>query len=273
MWEYGTPQPEQEQEKKPKKKQKSRENLVLWAQVALCGAALAAAACAKYWNLPYRRELRTAYTVAMSQPKRNFLGEDWDFFKFAELETAALRQAGREVFAELTGETDRKIETAQETADVRLRRRSPPPSSLKMEACYSLPVRLVFPLPGGNCEKTSAYGWRTDPMGGQGSDFHTGEDLAAPQGTAIFAAADGVVRYAGVHSSYGNYLRILHGNGDETLYAHLQYVFVRTGQTVKAGETLGTVGETGNATGPHLHFEILHQGVRYDPTEALQAAY
>ena len=84
--------------------------------------------------------------------------------------------------------------------------------------------------------------------------------------------ADGVVRYAGVHSSYGNYLRILHENGDETLYAHLQYLFVHTGQIVFAGECLGTVGRTGNATGPHLHFELLHKGIRYDPTEALQTA-
>ena len=76
----------------------------------------------------------------------------------------------------------------------------------------------------------------------------------------------------GVHSSYGNYLRILHADGDETLYAHMQYLFVRTGQAVTAGQVLGTVGETGNATGPHLHFEILHKGLRYDPSEALQSA-
>ena len=88
----------------------------------------------------------------------------------------------------------------------------------------------------------------------------------------IFAAADGVVRYAGTHNSYGNYVRILHEDGDESLYAHMQYVFVRSGQPVTAGQVLGTVGETGNATGPHLHFEILHQGVRYDPSQALQAA-
>ena len=109
-------------------------------------------------------------------------------------------------------------------------------------------------------------------MGGSGSDFHLGNDLAAAEGAPISAAAEGVVRYAGVHSSYGNYVRILHADGDETLYAHMQYVFVRSGQPVSAGEMLGTVGETGNATGPHLHFEILHEGLRYDPSEVLQAA-
>ena len=109
-------------------------------------------------------------------------------------------------------------------------------------------------------------------MGGSGSDFHLGNDLAAAQGTAVLAAADGVVRSAGKHSSYGNYVRVLHANGDETLYAHLQYLFVHTGQTISAGACLGTVGETGNATGPHLHFELLHKGIRYDPSEALQTA-
>lgn len=64
----------------------------------------------------------------------------------------------------------------------------------------------------------------------------------------------------------------MHAAGDETLYAHMQYLFVRAGETVQSGQLLGTVGQTGNATGPHLHFEILHKGLRYDPTEALQAA-
>ena len=120
--------------------------------------------------------------------------------------------------------------------------------------------------------KTSGYGWRTDPMGGLGDDFHIGNDLAAAQGTPVLAAADGVVRMAGSHKSYGNYLRILHADGDETLYAHMQYLFVKAGECVTAGQILGTVGETGNATGPHLHFEILHRGLRYDPAEALQNA-
>ena len=102
--------------------------------------------------------------------------------------------------------------------------------------------------------------------------LHIGNDLAAAQGTPVLAAADGVVRMAGSHKSYGNYLRILHADGDETLYAHMQYLFVKAGECVTAGQSLGTVGETGNATGPHLHFEILHRGLRYDPAEALQNA-
>ena len=109
-------------------------------------------------------------------------------------------------------------------------------------------------------------------MGGGGTDFHLGNDLAAATGTPVLAAADGVVRAAGKHASYGNYLRVLHADGDETLYAHMQYLFVSAGAVVTAGQVLGTVGETGNATGPHLHFEILHKGLRYDPAQALQGA-
>ena len=80
------------------------------------------------------------------------------------------------------------------------------------------------------------------------------------------------MRIARNHASYGNYVRLLHPGGDETIYAHLQYLFVRPGQQVQAGQCLGTVGQTGNATGPHLHFELLHAGVRYDPTQALARA-
>ena len=64
----------------------------------------------------------------------------------------------------------------------------------------------------------------------------------------------------------------MHADGDETLYAHMQYLFVSTGAVVTAGQVLGVVGETGNATGPHLHFEILHKGLRYDSAQALQDA-
>ena len=109
-------------------------------------------------------------------------------------------------------------------------------------------------------------------MGALAQEFHTGVDLSAAEGTPVLAAADGVVRLAKSHSSYGNYVRILHSDGDETIYAHMQYLFVRQGQRVSAGRQIGTAGQTGNATGPHLHFELLHEGVRYDPTQALLAA-
>ena len=138
-------------------------------------------------------------------------------------------------------------------------------------------VRQVVLVAGANrpeCERIAAACPKPCCVvdGGETRADSVRNGLAAAEGAPISAAADGVVRYAGVHSSYGNYVRILHADGDETLYAHMQYVFVRSGQPVSAGEMLGTVGETGNATGPHLHFEILHEGLRYDPSEVLQAA-
>ena len=65
-------------------------------------------------------------------------------------------------------------------------------------------------------------------------------------------------------TTYGNYLRLSHSGGQETLYAHLQYLFVRAGEVVQARQPLGTAGETGRSTGAHLHFELLEQGIRYD---------
>ena len=69
--------------------------------------------------------------------------------------------------------------------------------------------------------------------------------------------------------TYGNYLRISHPGGQETVYAHMQYLYVRAGEVVQAGQSLGTVGQTGRATGAHLHFEFLTGGIRYDPSAAL----
>ena len=95
--------------------------------------------------------------------------------------------------------------------------------------------------------------------------FHKGVDLACASGTIVLAGADGIVAAARHSQSYGNYLRLSHAKGEETLYAHMQYLYVRTGEVVKAGEPIGTVGQTGRATGAHLHLEWLCNGIRYDP--------
>lgn len=266
MWESASPQPPQEAKPAAKpRREKSGEDLVLWAQLFLCGLVLAGVYCAKRFQLPVYAALRTTYEAALQEQGPGFLDSERNFLKFAEQTAAELRQAAAEVFAELRTATP---ESAARPAHARA---AYLPSGSSAES-YQPDFPMVFPLPGRVYERTSGYGWRTDPMGGQGTDFHTGVDLAVGQGTPVLAAADGVVRFAGWHSSYGNYVRILHAGGDETIYAHMQYLFVRTGQRVTAGETLGTVGATGNATGPHLHFELLHKGTRYDPSEALEGA-
>ncbi|SFH31408.1 Peptidase family M23 [Desulfotomaculum arcticum] len=112
---------------------------------------------------------------------------------------------------------------------------------------------------------TSFFGTRLHPVLGI-YKTHNGIDIGAGYGTAILAAADGVVTTAAYDAGgYGNYLIIDHGNGNMTLYAHMSQMSAGVGQTVKQGQTIGLVGSTGLSTGPHLHFEVYVGGTRVDP--------
>ena len=143
----------------------------------------------------------------------------------------------------------------------------PAPAGSSLEAA-KLRQRLCFPLATSAYRVSDPYGWREDPFTGR-EQFHRGIDLACAEGTAVCAALDGVVTVARRSASYGNYLRVCHAGGVETIYAHLQYLYVRAGEVVQAGQPLGTAGQTGRATGPHLHFELLCRGTRYAPGPAL----
>jgi murein DD-endopeptidase MepM/ murein hydrolase activator NlpD len=96
---------------------------------------------------------------------------------------------------------------------------------------------------------------------------HLGVDYGAPRGTPIRAVGSGVVRYSGKRGGYGNFVKIDHAGPYMTQYAHLHRIKVRNGQRVKQGQIIGTVGSTGLATGPHLHFEFLSSGRHVDPTK------
>ena len=102
---------------------------------------------------------------------------------------------------------------------------------------------------------TSAFSYRDHPIDGN-YGFHYGADLAAAWGTDIGAFADGTVEFTGESDSYGLYLQLDHGNGIKSFYAHCSKICVKQGQTVKMGEKIAEVGDTGNATGPHLHLQI-----------------
>ena len=125
---------------------------------------------------------------------------------------------------------------------------------------------LQWPLPVVGTI-TSQFGHRVDPITGEVSS-HTGTDIACAEGTPILAAADGVVTVAnGLDSwggSYGYYIKINHGGGLETLYAHCSSICVTTGQQVQSGQVIGYVGHTGRATGSHLHLEVRINGNRAD---------
>ncbi|MCX8518289.1 MAG: M23 family metallopeptidase [Rhodoferax sp.] len=117
----------------------------------------------------------------------------------------------------------------------------------------------------------SGFGWRIDPFTGQ-SALHTGLDFPAGAGTPIHAAAGGVVVVQENHPQYGNMLEVEHGNGLTTRYAHAGRVVVKKGDLVRRGQKIAEVGNTGRSTGPHLHFEVLVQGVPQDPRNFLNAA-
>ncbi len=111
----------------------------------------------------------------------------------------------------------------------------------------------------------SGFGSRIDPVY-KTVKFHYGLDFAAPQGTPIYATADGTVTTAGsTGNGYGNHVIINHGYGYETLFGHMVRVKVTNGQSVKRGEVIGWVGSTGKSTGPHCHYEVHKYGDKIDP--------
>jgi murein DD-endopeptidase MepM/ murein hydrolase activator NlpD len=116
----------------------------------------------------------------------------------------------------------------------------------------------------------SSFGWRIDPMNGR-SALHTGLDFPAEPGTPILSAAGGVVVTQEVHPAYGNMVEVDHGNDLVSRYAHASRVWVKKGDIVKRGQKIAEVGTTGRSTGPHLHFEVLVQGVYQDPQKFLTA--
>jgi murein DD-endopeptidase MepM/ murein hydrolase activator NlpD len=113
---------------------------------------------------------------------------------------------------------------------------------------------------------SSRFGQRIHPITGELKN-HNGMDIAADMGTAVYAADGGKVVLAEWYGGYGNCIMIDHGNGYKTLYGHLSYIGVSSGQTVSQGAAIGQVGSTGNSTGPHLHFEVYLNGSRIDPEQ------
>lgn len=131
-------------------------------------------------------------------------------------------------------------------------------------AVAALPLgRLPWPVAG----RVSS------PFGLRAGHPHEGVDIAADAGAPIRAIEDGRVIFAGPRGTYGNTVIIEHAGGLQTLYAHASRVLVRAGQEVRTGEVIALVGSTGRSTGPHLHLEVLRNGVHYDPLLCLQRMY
>ncbi|MGH8141600.1 MAG: M23 family metallopeptidase [Steroidobacteraceae bacterium] len=111
---------------------------------------------------------------------------------------------------------------------------------------------------------SSGFGERMDPFTGE-EGIHKGVDFAAPSGTDVLAVAAGVVTWAGPREGYGNLVQINHGNGYSTRYGHNQTLLVKVGDEVQRGQAIATVGSTGRSTGPHVHFEVIKNGVQINP--------
>jgi len=130
-----------------------------------------------------------------------------------------------------------------------------------------IPFEYVSPV---IAETSSGFGYRMHPLENT-TKFHYGTDFAADSGDDILCFAEGIVPVVDEDDGYGKHIRIEHKDGYESLYAHCSKVYVSTGQYVQAGEKIALVGATGQVTGPHLHFELTHNGVYTNPEFYLAA--
>ena len=201
---------------------------------------------------------RTQLVAVAGQQRRSVSGEvaqleDLTAAQEAQLE-AYIRQRQQEEEARLTAEAD-----ARRRAALLAGVQEPP------EPVRGGPGTFSWPASG---PITSPFGMRVHPVTGA-LRMHTGIDIGAPMGATITAAAAGRVIFAGWESGYGNTIIVDHGGSASTLYAHCSQIFVSNNQDVQRGQAIGAVGATGDATGPHLHFEIRINGVAVDPTSRL----
>ncbi len=131
--------------------------------------------------------------------------------------------------------------------------------------------KMPVSIPAPGADITSTFGTRKDPFLGRLA-LHSGIDFRTPTGTPIYSSGAGTVVSAGRSGGYGNLVEIDHGHGFTTRYAHLSEILVSKGDTVIAGQPIGKAGSTGRSTGPHLHYEVRHNGDAIDPMRFIKAA-
>ena len=135
---------------------------------------------------------------------------------------------------------------------------------------YDAPMPKFSFVPPLSARVSSDFGYRLHPIDNE-TKFHYGMDLAANSGDDIVCFAAGTVTEVGENGTSGKFLRIEHEDGYATMYAHCGQIYVEEGQKVEAGEKIALVGATGKATGPHLHFELTHDGIYLNPAFYLAA--
>ncbi len=161
--------------------------------------------------------------------------------------------------------------------DEKAKKISPTPSAeakievtdkLEKEEKTSKEDSLLWRMPLGG-EISSEFGERVHPLSGEVA-MHTGIDIASDEGEGVYAVCEGVVKTTGYDSANGNYVILTHQNGITSVYIHLSKITVSEGDRVTIETKIGEVGSTGNATGPHLHFEIKENGESVDPSKYIK---
>lgn len=186
-------------------------------------------------------------------------------YEQAKSENDRLEDEQAAINAEIEEISRREAEAARKAAEAAKKNQSSGNSGSSGGGSYSTSIGaggMVWPAPSGSAG--SGYGWRNHPIYGT-RKFHKGTDIPAPGGSPVLAAMSGTVVQSYYSSSYGNYTVISHGGGVMTAYAHQSARYVSVGQTVSAGQQIGTVGSTGNSTGNHLHFEVYINGSTVNP--------
>ena len=145
-----------------------------------------------------------------------------------------------------------------------------PPAEASTEDAPEAAPAYIFPLEDADAAVTDPYGWRIHPVSGTYKQ-HSGVDLEAAAGENILAVADGTVVESSYNEAYGYMVTLDHADGVQTFYAHMTNYLVSTGETVRQGQIIGTVGSTGWSTGPHLHLGVMIDGESVDPLAVLQS--
>lgn len=156
-----------------------------------------------------------------------------------------------------------RIQGLQEKANVLETRINEAYESYQDRSIFLASTPSIWPVKGWI---TSEYGMRINPLRHH-REMHEGLDVAAQWGTTIVAPADGIVTFAGPHGGFGKTVKIEHGYGIATMYGHASQLHVRSGQKVRRGTKIASIGSTGKSTGPHLHYEIHVDGVPIDPAQ------
>ncbi len=231
------------------------EEHVLFVQIVLCALMLAFAWFARSADAPFLPQMKTAFSEMLSSGVE--FSTDNTFARFADSIVEQLRSGTRRLLQRL--EEPEAMESGMGGV-WRAMRQDVAPDGASLEA-YTLPIALQYPVSG---YLTSPYGFRDNPVNGE-DDFHAGIDIGAAEGTPVVAAQAGIVMRTGYTRLRGYYVILRHDGGVQTLYQHLSYIFVRGGERVAQGQLIADVGSTGFVTGPHLHLELILDGVRVDP--------